>query len=158
MTSAVDFAIRSLDDELSSFDRTLDTTRSQRQIAVDKANQLMARVDVASIDITDPKAVDSVGRIVSTTLKALDSVEASAQRSVNAKLRHDEQKKTSAVSDQVVELLKRVSAGEMAPPESMAISLDAESESITQSLIEGGISILPTELRVDSDDLLEDKQ
>lgn len=147
------FVIRSLNQELESFDTTLDRTVAVRTTVITKLEAAVQGIE--AINTTDPDAAIASLNILNTTLKALSDQEASAVRRVTAKLKYQENARNDATSENVGKLIRalcqsRDGGGDVPMP---FMDLDAIAAAMARSLTETGDQIAETELRMDPDDL-----
>lgn len=151
MSATKERLIKTLEEELSSFDETVDTTAPLRQEIVNIAMAQVRKINPDEVDPTDPKQATATATVIGAALKALDSQEATAVRRVNAKIKHADQKRADATSDLVIDLYKKVASGktdDLGP-----LDLSSDMAAIDQDFLHTGASIPDTELRDDRDDL-----
>lgn len=152
MSVTAELAIRSLEDELGSFDQVVDQTAPLREEIVNVAMAQVRRIDPRAFDPTDKDAVAATTGILKTALAAIDSRESSAVRRINTKIKQADQKRADATSDLVVDLYKRMSVGTTAAPTG-PMDLSTDLSEIDKSFTLAGGEINETELREDRDDL-----
>lgn len=152
MSVTAELAIRSLEDELGSFDQVVDQTTPLREEIVNVAMSQVRRIDPRAFDPTDKDAVAATTSILKTALAAIDSRESSAVRRINTKIKQADQKRADATSDLVVDLYKRMSTGTTAAPTG-PLDLSTDLSEIDKSFTLAGGEINETELREDRDDL-----
>lgn len=151
MSATKERLIKTLEEELSSFDETVDTTVPLRQEIVNIAMAQVRKIKPDEVDPTDPKQATATATVIGAALKALDSQEATAVRRINAKIKHADQKRADATSDLVIDLYKKVASGkteDLGP-----LDLNNDMAAIDQDFLHTGTPIPDTELRDDRDDL-----
>jgi len=141
--------IRSLSEEMSNFDTTVDTTGMIRNKVISKLDSFVDQI--TEMDTSDPDKTMTGLSIINTTLRALSDQEAAATRRITAKLRHQESKRADNTSEQVSLLLRNMSLGNTGTlPD---IDLDGVSLNLERAFRETGDFIDETELRSDPNDL-----
>ena len=144
--------IRTLAEEMFSFDEVVEKTVSARSKVIDKLVGFVEKID--TINLADGEETGAKLGMINTTLRALADQEAASTRRVTAKLRHQESKRNDDTSENVIKLLRSISLSKDGINSTLPhIDLEGITLDLDRSLREAGESIYETELRMDPDDL-----
>jgi len=145
--------IRSLSEELSTFDTVLDRTTVVRDKVIEKLETAVTKLETIEMNDSEKSAIH-LG-VLTTTLRALNDQEAASSRRVNAKLKFQESQRNDNTSEQVIELIRKISADRANGAQSDLPPIDHNATvlNLEQELRSLGDVILETELRSDPDDL-----
>lgn len=148
-------AIRTLEEDLSDFDKVVVQTGSIKHEITNIAMSALRRVSVDDMDLTNPDSVGNFAKLASTALKAVDAQEVTSTRRVQSKVKLSEVRRSDNVAEVVTDILVKMNSGDYTPePATPTPSLADESAAVDNKYLELELPDIPdTVLRTNPDDL-----
>lgn len=145
--------IRSLDEEMVHFDKTVDSTEHMKRDIVQTTHRAFANVDLADVKLATPDAVNAFAKLAAVSMKAIELQENSARNRVTAKLKLQDSRRSDGAAEIVAQMFKQMQDGNYTPDlptDNLATDADAVAARFTHDNLP---PIEDWETRMSPDDL-----